>query len=90
MQEEFVELGMCPFDLTAIHGLTSIEHVHEYICVFGGRLDSLGEELYFTPSERVEWCFSVDAGWHQRRHNRVAAGVPRDGDRGGSQGWMQR
>jgi hypothetical protein len=29
MQEELIELGMRPFDLTAIHGLAPIEHVHE-------------------------------------------------------------
>ena len=29
MQEEFIELGMRPFDLTAVHGLAPIEHVDE-------------------------------------------------------------
>jgi hypothetical protein len=54
MEEQPIELGMRPFDLTAVDSFTPIEHVHEQICIGRDRFDSIREDLDFTLSKREE------------------------------------
>ncbi len=52
MQEQFIELSMRPFDLTAVNRFAPIEHMHEQVCIVRGRFGSIAENLYFTLSKR--------------------------------------
>ncbi len=51
MEEQFVELRVCSFDLTAVYRFAPIEHVHEQARVAWRRLGRGGKHLNFSLGE---------------------------------------